>query len=67
MIAVPEHAVSPGDDVYVRVLTAGADIVGQLTGMDGATTPGIYAKLLGAKWRTAAAADGLAVVELAGV
>ena len=66
-IAVPEHAVTAGDDVYVRVLTAGADLVGQFTGMDGAVTPGTYAKLLGAKWLTPSAADGLATIELAGV
>ncbi len=64
MMCVPEHAVSDGDHVYVRVLEAGADLRGQLTGMDGAGTPATYARLAGAHWRTAAAADGLAIVEI---
>lgn len=65
--SVPEHAVSVGDQVYVRVLAAGADLCGQLTGQDGADTPGTYARLVGARWISVAAADGVAVVELAGV
>lgn len=62
--SIPEHAVSIGDDVYVRVLEAGADLRGQLTGMDGADTPATYAKLAGARWVSAAAADAPAKVEL---
>lgn len=66
-IAVPEHAVTDGDDVYVRVLAAGADLRGQFTGQDGADTPATYAKLAGAKWRLAALADAFSIIELAGV
>jgi hypothetical protein len=65
--AVPEHAVTDGDQVYVRVLAAGADLAGQMTGQDGAATPGTYAKLAGAKWRRASVADAMSIVELAGV
>ena len=65
--SVPEHAVSIGDDVFVRVLAAGNDLRGQLTGQDGADTPATYARLAGAKWVSVAAADGVAKVELAGV
>lgn len=67
MMCVPEHAVSQGDQVYVRVLESGSDLRGQLTGQDGSATPATYAKLAGAKWVSAAAADGYAIVELAGV
>ena len=63
---IPEHAVSVGDDVYVRVLEAGADLRGQFTGQDGAATPGTYAHLAGARWTSAAAADGMAHLELRG-
>jgi len=66
-VAIPEHAVSAGDDVYVRVLAAGTDLRGQFTGMDGAMTPASYARLIGAKWRSPAAADGLAIIRLTGV
>lgn len=66
LMCVPEHAVSYGDQVYVRYLEAGNDLRGQLTGQDGAATPATYAKLAGAKWVSAAAADGYAIVELAG-
>lgn len=64
LMCVPEHAVSVGDHVYVRVLEAGADLRGQLAGMDGAGTPATYARLAGARWKTAAAADGYAIVEI---
>jgi len=64
--AMTEHAVSPGDDVYVRVLLAGADVRGQLTGQDGAAVPATYAHLSNARWRSVAAADNLAIVELKG-
>ena len=67
MYGVPEHAVTDGDDVYVRVLEVGADLRGQLTGMDGVDTPATYAKLAGAKWRHASLADAFSIVELAGV
>ncbi len=67
LMCVPEHAVAQGDQVYVRVLAAGNDLRGQLTGQDGADTPATYAKLAGAKWVSAAAADGFARVELAGI
>lgn len=62
--AVPEHAVSNGDHVYVRVVLAGADVRGQFAGMDGAGLPATYAKLAGATWRSDSAADGIAIVEL---
>jgi hypothetical protein len=62
--SIPEHAVSVGDDVYVRILEDGADLRGQLTGMDGADTPATYAKLAGARWVSAAEADAPAKVEL---
>jgi len=67
MFAVPEHDVTSGDQVYVRVLEAGNDLRGQLTGQDGAATPATYAKLAGAKWRHAGVADAFSIVELAGV
>lgn len=63
-LAVPEHAVVEGESVFVRVLLAGADVRGQFTGDTGAVTPGTYAKVLGARWREAAAADGLAMIEI---
>jgi hypothetical protein len=66
IVCVPEHAVSPGDDVYVRILLAGADVRGQLTGQDGAGTPGTYAHLTSAHWITTTAADGLGAIELGG-
>ena len=64
---IVEHAVSVGDDAYVRVLAAGADLTGQWTGQDGADTPATYARFPGAKFTTAAAADAVAVLELRGV
>jgi len=64
--AVAEHAVSNGDHVYVRVLLAVLDVRGQFTGMDGAAVPATYAHLSNARWRTAADADGLAIIELKG-
>ena len=67
IVVVPEHAVSVGDQAYVRVLLAGNDVRGQFAGQDGADTPATYAKLAGATYMTAAAADGLAVVQLRGV
>jgi hypothetical protein len=67
IVVVVEHAVSVGDQAYVRVLAAGNDVRGQFTGQDGADTPATYAKLAGGSFMTAAAADGLAVLELRGV
>ena len=64
--SIPEHAVSIGDAVYVRVVAAGADLCGQLTGQDGAETPSVYAKLSGARWVSSALADHVAKVELGG-
>ena len=67
LMAVPEHAVVQGDQVYVRVLAGAGDLLrGRLTGQDGADTPTTYSKLAGAKWVSAAAAGGFAIVELAG-
>jgi hypothetical protein len=67
MWVVVEHAVSKGDHVYVRHTAAGADLAGQFAGMDGADTPTTYGKLRGARYMSAAAADGLAEVMLTGV
>jgi hypothetical protein len=68
MFAWPEHAVTDGDEVYVRVLAGAGDLLrGRLTGMDGKDTPGTYGKLAGAKWRRAAGAGVISIVELAGV
>jgi hypothetical protein len=64
IVVVVEHAVSVGDQAYIRVLAAGNDVRGQFAGQDGADTPATYAKLANAYYMTAAAADGLAVVEL---
>ena len=64
--AVCEHAVSVGDDVYVRIAAAALDVRGQFTGQDGAAVPATYAHLSNARWRSAAAAAGLAIVELKG-
>jgi hypothetical protein len=61
-----EHAVSIGDPVYVRHTAAGADLAGQFTGSDGADTPTTYGRLAGARFRSAAAIDGLAQLELVG-
>jgi hypothetical protein len=64
--AVPEHAVSDGDDVYVRVVLAGLNVRGQFTGQDGAALPATYAHFSRARWRTATTAGGLAIIELRG-
>lgn len=64
LMCVPEHAVSNGDQVYVRVFEDGTDLRGQLTGQDGAADPTTYAKLAGAHWTMAAVADGFASVEI---
>jgi len=64
--AVTEHAVTNGDDVYVRVVLAALDVRGQFTGQDGAAVPATYAHLSNARWRSDAAADGLAIIELKG-
>jgi hypothetical protein len=64
--AMTEHAVSDGDDVYVRVVTVGADVRGQFTGQDGAAVPATYAHLSNARWRYPIAADGIALMELKG-
>ena len=63
---VVEHAVSVGDDVWVRVVAAGADITGQFTGQDGADDPTVYAHLPNAHYVTAALADAIAAVRLGG-
>lgn len=61
-----EHAVSVGDAAYVRVLEAGSDLRGQFTGQDGADTPATYARLAGARYRSSASADAVAMLELVG-
>jgi hypothetical protein len=64
--AVTAHAVSDGDDVYVRHTLVATDVRGQFTGQDGAALPNLYAHLSNARWRTDVAADGLAIIELKG-
>lgn len=61
--AIPEHAVVEGEEVYVRVVASGGDVRGQFTGDSGAASAN-YAKVLGARWRSAADADALAVCEI---
>jgi hypothetical protein len=67
IVVIPEHAVSIGDQAYIRVLAAGNDVRGQFAGADGASTPTTYAKLVGATYQSNAAADNPAVVELKGL
>lgn len=61
-----EHAVSAGDDAYVRVLESGADLRGQWTGQDGADTPASYARFPAAHFVSSASADGIAHLEIGG-
>lgn len=62
--AVPEDAVVPGEEVYVRHLLNSTDLRGQFAGSAGAATAATYAKVLGAKWQSTASADGIAVLEI---
>lgn len=57
---VTEDAVVNGDPVYVRIVVSGADACGQFGGERSAS----FALLRGAFFRTTAAIDGVAVVEL---
>lgn len=57
---VTEDAVVNGDPVYVRIVVSGADACGQLGGERSAS----FALLRGARFRSTAAIDGVAVVEL---
>lgn len=57
---VTEDAVVNGDPVYVRIVVSGADACGQFGGERSAS----FALLRGARFRTTAAIDGVAVVEL---
>lgn len=57
---VVEDAVANGDNVYVRIVTSGADAPGQLGGEPSAS----FALLRDAFYRSTAAIDGVAVVEL---
>lgn len=57
---VVEDAVVNGDSVYVRIVTSGADAPGQLGGEPSAS----FALLRDAFYRSTAAIDGVAVVEL---
>jgi hypothetical protein len=61
-----EHAVSSGDDAYVRVVAAGTDLRGQWTGQDGAETPATYARFPAARFVSSADADGIAHLEIGG-
>lgn len=62
--SVPEHDVSLGDDVYVRIAAAGTDLRGQLTGQDGADDPAHYARLVFARWASSGTHDTVQKVEL---
>lgn len=63
--AVSEHVIdSMREDVYVRVLAAGADVRGQFTGRRGAGTPATYARVRKAHWIETVAADGLAGIQI---
>lgn len=57
---IVEDAVAAGDPVYVRTTTASSDVAGQFGGERAAN----FGLLLGARYVTAAAQDGLAIVEL---
>lgn len=57
---VTEDAVVNGDPVYVRIVTSGGDAPGQFGGERSAS----FALLRGARFRTTAAIDGVAVMEL---
>ena len=59
-----EHAVTVGDDVYVRVAAAGTDLRGQLTGQDGADTPATYARVVNMRWASSGIADSVQTVEV---
>ena len=64
IFSVPEHAVTVGDDVYVRVAASGSDLRGQLTGQDGADTPATYARVTHMRWASSGAADTVQIVEV---
>jgi hypothetical protein len=57
---VVEEAVVAGAPVFVRMLEAGADLRGQVRGTPAAN----FYRFVGAKFLTAAAADGLAVMQI---
>ena len=57
---VVEDAVANGDPVYVRIVVSGGDACGQFGGERSAS----FALLRGATYRSTAATDGVAVVEL---
>lgn len=57
---VVEDAVVNGDSVYVRIVTSGGDVPGQLGGEPSAS----FALIRDAFYRSTAAIDGVAVVEL---
>jgi len=61
-----EHAVSVGDQAFVRVLLSGTDLCGQFAGQDALDDPGTYARLEGAHYIKAAAADAVAIVRIGG-
>lgn len=61
--AVAVDAVVPGDIVTVRVQAGGGGL-GSLSGTEAFPSGGNFAKLLNARWMTAAAAGGLAIIEL---
>jgi hypothetical protein len=60
MYVVVEDAVANGDNVYVRIVTSGGDVPGQFGGERSAS----FALVRGAFYRSTAAIDGVAVVEL---
>ena len=63
--AVAVDAVVPGDICTVRIAAGGGGL-GSLSGTEAFPAAGNFAKLLGAKWVTAAAAGGLAKLSLGG-
>jgi len=64
--AVAVDAVVPGDICTVRIAAGGGGL-GSLSGTEPFPSGGNFAKLLGARWMTAAAAGGLARLALGGV
>jgi len=63
--AVAVDVVVPGDICTIRIAAGGGGL-GSLSGTEAFTSGGNFAKLLGARWVTAAAAGGLAKLALGG-
>lgn len=64
--AVATDAVVPGEPVYVRHTAGGGVVVGALYGEQAMPAGAAFGRLLGARWLTAAAGGGLALLRIGG-